>query len=170
MSDTMTLYKLMVLFILSHVDFPITTGQLTEFILGKGYTDYIVFSETLGELTEAELISAEKHSNTTEYTITEEGGKTIGYFEDRIPLPIRDDIRSYLKNNHFSMKAETSVTADYYKTVGCDYAVRCRIREGSANLIDLTITVPTEVQAEASAIKWKSKCQELYSHIMQELL
>ena len=41
MSDNrLTLYKLIILFMLDRVDFPLTTSQLSQFILDKGYTNY----------------------------------------------------------------------------------------------------------------------------------
>ena len=38
MSETYTLYKLIVLYMLDKVDFPLTTSQISEFILEKEYT------------------------------------------------------------------------------------------------------------------------------------
>ena len=38
--DTLMLYKLMVLYMLNKVDFPLTNSQISEFILDKGYTNY----------------------------------------------------------------------------------------------------------------------------------
>ena len=39
-SDSLTLYKLIILFMLDKVDFPLTTSQISEFILEKEYTSY----------------------------------------------------------------------------------------------------------------------------------
>lgn len=170
MPDTYTLYKLIILYTLNEAGFPITNAQMTEFVLNKGYTTYFVLQEVIGELIDAELILPMKHSDRTEYTITEEGRVTIQYFGDRISEAIRSDIRAFLRDKGCVMKNEAAVTADYYKTTAHEYAVRCRVREKGSDLIDMTITVPTEVQAEATAIKWKTKHQELYAHIMKELL
>ena len=40
MSETFTLYKLIILYMLDKVDFPLTNAQISEFILNKGYTTY----------------------------------------------------------------------------------------------------------------------------------
>ena len=40
MSETFTLYKLIILYMLNKVDFPLTTSQISEFVLDKGYTTY----------------------------------------------------------------------------------------------------------------------------------
>ena len=41
MAETFTLYKLIVLYMLDRVDFPLTTYQISEFIMDKGYTTYL---------------------------------------------------------------------------------------------------------------------------------
>ena len=56
MSETFTLYKLIILYMLDKVDFPLTNAQISEFILNKGYTTYFKLQQALSELTEAELI------------------------------------------------------------------------------------------------------------------
>ena len=53
MSETFTLYKLIILYMLDKVDFPLTNAQISEFILNKGYTTYFKLQQALSELTEA---------------------------------------------------------------------------------------------------------------------
>ncbi len=40
MTDSFALYKLIILYMLKKVDFPLTTAQISEFILDKGYTSF----------------------------------------------------------------------------------------------------------------------------------
>ena len=47
MSEAFTLYKLIVLYMLEKVDFPLTNGQISEFILEKGYTSYFTLQQPL---------------------------------------------------------------------------------------------------------------------------
>jgi len=56
MSETFTLYKLIILYMLNKVDFPLTTSQISEFVLDKGYTTYFKLQEAISELTQSELI------------------------------------------------------------------------------------------------------------------
>ena len=63
MAETYTLYKLIVLYMLDKVDFPLTTSQISEFILDKGYTTYFRLQETLSELTDSELPKIETTHN-----------------------------------------------------------------------------------------------------------
>ena len=71
MSETFTLYKLIILYMLDKVDFPLTNAQISEFILNKGYTTYFKLQQALSELTEAELIREETSHNRTLYHLTE---------------------------------------------------------------------------------------------------
>ena len=49
-TDSTTLYKLMILYMLSKVNFPLSNTQLSSFMLDKQYTDYFTFQETINSL------------------------------------------------------------------------------------------------------------------------
>lgn len=170
MSEASTLNKLIILYIMDQINFPITNGQITEMIISQDYMDYMTLQGTLSELLTSDLISSRKQSNRTEYRITETGSQTLSYFQNRVSDPIKKEVRQYLKEHAYSMRSEVSVIADYYRTTNNEYAVECRIVEGGVDIINLIITVPTEVQAQATIIKWKEKNQEVYASIMQMLL
>ena len=51
-TDSTTLYKLMILYMLSKVNFPLSNTQLSSFMLDKQYTDYFTFQETINSLVE----------------------------------------------------------------------------------------------------------------------
>ena len=104
MSDSLTLYKLIILFMLDKVDFPLTTSQISEFILEKEYTNYFTIQQALNELTDSHLVRADTMRGTTYYQNTDEGKNTVTYFGDRIPQAIVDDIMSYLDQNRYTLK------------------------------------------------------------------
>ena len=170
MSEASTLNKLIILYTLKQVEHPLTNGMLTEMFSSQDYMDYLALQETLSELLTAELISSHKQSNRTEYKITDAGLQTLGYFGNRVSDSIKREIRQYLKDNAYQMRSEVAVRADYYRTTNKEYAVECRIVEGGVDLINLTIAVPTEVQAQSTIIKWKKHHQEIYASVMQQLL
>ena len=95
MSETFTLYKLIILYMLSKVDFPLTNAQISDFILGKGYTTYFTLQKALSELTESGLIREETTHNRTLYHLTEEGDESICFFENKISDAIKKDISDF---------------------------------------------------------------------------
>ena len=166
MSDSLTLYKLIILFMLDKVDFPLTTSQISEFILEKEYTNYFTIQQALNELTDSHLVRADTMRGTTYYQNTDEGKNTVTYFGDRIPQAIVDDIMSYLDQNRYTLKNEVSILADYYRATSQDFAVRCQVKEGEVNLIDLTLTVPDEQTAAAICNNWHKKSSALYGYLI----
>ena len=155
MSETFTLYKLIILYMLSKVDFPLTNAQISDFILGKGYTTYFTLQKALSELTESGLIREETTHNRTLYHLTEEGDESICFFENKISDAI---------------KKEVSVKSDYYRNTNGEFSVHCQVIEHAMPLIDLTVTVPSREEAETMAANWNARNQEIYAYIMTHLL
>lgn len=170
MTETFTLYKLIVLYMLDKVDFPLTTSQISEFILDKGYTTYFKLQETLGEMMDSGLLKVETTHNRTLYHLTEEGAETIQFFSNKISPAIQNDIDEFLKEKRYDLKEEVAIKSDYYLNTNHEYEVRCQIEENGSSLIDLKITVPTEIEAETIAGNWSRQSQELYALLLTKLL
>ncbi|MDO4476073.1 MAG: DUF4364 family protein [Lachnospiraceae bacterium] len=170
MSDATTLYKLMVLYMLNRIDFTMTYSQLSDFILGKGYTNYFQLQNTLVELQDAQLIHTEKIHSTSYYSITPQGRETLDFFENRLSKAIRDDIEVWLKDNRLRIRDEVSVIADFYPGKKKDFLVNCRALEKDTVLIDLTLNVPDEAQARAICFQWKKKAADVYGYLIGELM
>ena len=166
----MTLYKLMNLYMLKQVNFPLTNAQLTEFFLQHEYASYFTLQQALNELQESGLIRTESTHNSTRYEITREGEDTLSFFGKNISPAIVEDMDKYLKDNRFRMRNEVGTLADYYKSTNQDYIVHCELREGRNPLLDLSLSVPDREQAEAMCSQWKEKSQAIYSYIMKSLM
>lgn len=170
MTETQTLYKLIILYMLNRVTFPLSNSQLSEFILEKEYTDYFTLQQTIHELTESKLIRQEAVHKATLYHITEEGRTTLTYFVKKISSAIREDIDTFLSEHKYELRNEHSTPADYYRTTTGEFAAHCRVLERDSVLMDLTLTVPVEAQAKAICDHWKGKSQEIYATLIQSLL
>ena len=170
MSEQNTLYKLIVLHMLDRIDFSLTSSQISDFILGAGYTTWFTLQASLSELVESGLVHVETLQNNTFYTITEEGEKTIGFFRNKISASIRGDIENYLTENKISLRQEFSVLADYQRTNTGEYTATLRIREKTGDLVALTMTVPDENQAKNICNNWRNKNQEVYEYLVRNLM
>lgn len=170
MAEAQTLYKLIVLSMLDRVDFPLTNAQISDFILTKEYTNYFTLQQVLAELTETGLAQVRTVRNSSYYHMTEKGKDTLNYFGNMVSSAIQEDIDKYFKDNAIALKDETSVRADYYENNNEEYSVRLQVLERDFPVIDLTLTVPTEAQADSVCNHWKKKNQKLYAYLMQELL
>lgn len=170
MSETLTLYKLIILKMLSLVDHPLTNSQISEFILEKEYTNYFTLQQVLCEVEETGLVTRSSNRNSSLYHITEAGRDTLHYFGNKISDAICQDIEDYLKKNDVELREAFLTTADYYPGSSNDYLVRCQVREQNSTLMDLTLSVPSEKQAVSMCNHWQGKSQEIYAWLMQQLL
>lgn len=170
MAELNTMYRIMILYMLDRVEYPLTNTQITNFILEKEYTSYFTVQETISDLLSSELIIAESTHNNTRYRITEEGRQTLRFFQDKITDAIKNDITSYFEEHHYDLKQETSVFADFYKAPGKGYQVRCQIKNLERSIVDLTLHVETRDQAYAICSNWSAQNTEVYAAIMDLLL
>lgn len=155
---------------LDKVDFPLTTSQISEFILGEGYTTYFKLQGALSEMVDSDLILTENTHNRTLYHLTENGKETIHFFRNKISPAIQKDIDDFLQEKKYDLKEEVSVKSTYYLNTNHEYEVRCRIVENGFSLIDLKLTVPTEKEAETIANNWSRQSQEIYASLLAKLL
>lgn len=170
MAETLTLYRLIILYMLDKVDFPLSNTQLTNFVLEKDYTSYFTIQQTFAELQDSDLITAESTHNNTLYRITDAGRQALSFFGDKISDGIKADIAAYFQEKQYQLKSETSVISDYYKTTNGRYGVRCQIKEKDTSIIDLTIQVASKDQALAICQNWKAESDAVYALLMDQLL
>ena len=77
MAEPITIYKLIILYMLSQVDFPLGNTKISNFFLDKEYTTYFTIQQVLNDLLDSELIVAESTHNNTNYRITASGRETL---------------------------------------------------------------------------------------------
>ena len=170
LAEPMTLYKLMNLYMLHQVNFPLTNAQLSNFFLDREYTTYFTLQQALNELLDAGLVKKETMRNSSRYEITKEGEETLEFFGKNISPAIVSDMDEYLKQNRFRMRNEVGLISDFYKSTNQDYIVHCEVREGKAVLVNLDISVPDKEQAEIMCTHWKDRSQEIYAYVMKSLM
>lgn len=169
-TDTTTLYKLMVLYMLDKVNFPLSNSQISEFVLTHQYTNYFTLQEVINTLVTDNFISVLTYRNSTQYKLTKEGTETISFFANKISAAIREDIDNYLKENSYELKCETNTTSDYYRTTNGEYMVHCQVKEGNNTLVEINLSVPLEQQADSMCAKWRDASQEIYDFVMHKLI
>ncbi len=168
--ETLMLYKLIILYILDRVDFPLTNAQLTHFITEKEYTSYFNVQQVLSDLVEDGFISLHQTKSSSQYRITPEGKETLDFFYQNISRNIRDDIDMYLSEQKYSLREEVSNIADYYEVKKNEYIVQLQVIERDTKIIEISLTVPTKENAETICAHWKKKNADIYAYVLNTLL
>lgn len=169
-SDTFMLYKLMILYILSRVNFPLTNAQLTAFILEKEYTNYFNIQRAISELIDDAFLTTRTIRNSTLYQITESGIQTLLFFDNMISAGIKEDIEAYLAQNKYELQEEVSTRAEFYQVKKGEFAAHLCVVERDTPIIDLSLTVTTEEEAIQLCNNWREKSSDIYSFLMSALL
>lgn len=169
LQDPLTLYKLIVLYMLNKVSFPLTSAQVSDFILGKEYTNFITLTQVVTELIESGMVSSQTVGNRTHLTISKEGQETLNFFQNRISDAIQEDIDEYLREKEFKLRNEASVQSHFYKSTSGEYEAHLMAKEKDITLIDLTLSVPTKEVASSICDNWQKKNQEIYEFLIQSL-
>lgn len=169
LQDPLTLYKLIVLYMLNRVSFPLTTAQISDFILTREYTNFLTLQRVINELTDAGMVAAQSIRNRTHLAITAEGRETLSFFGNRISDAIKADIDIYFRENEFSMRNEVSVLGDYYKSTSGEFEAHLVAKDRGIKLIEITLSVPGEETAASICDNWQNKNQEIYKYLTREL-
>lgn len=169
LQDPLTIYKLIVLYMLNRVTFSLTTAQVSDFILEKEYTNFLTLQQVLNELSDAGLIGLETVRNRTLLSITEEGKSTLSFFENRISEAIKQDINEFFLEREYTLRNEVSILGDYYKSTSGEYEAHLVAKDRGIHLVDITLSVPTEETASAICDNWQKKNQEIYQFLVQQL-
>ena len=164
-----TFNKLIVLYMLDRVTFPITVAQISDFVLEQEYADFLTLQQVINELKDSGLISAETVRNRTFLTITDEGRETLRLFKIRISIADRQAADEYLYKNEFSLRNEIAVQARYYKSTAGGYDAHLTAEERESRLVEITISVPTEEMAVDVCDNWQKKNLEIYQYLIGQL-
>lgn len=170
LSEPMTLYKLMILYLLKQVNTALAEHRITEFFLSREYTSYFTLRQALAELCEAGLVLANSTAYGSRYTASPEGLETLSFFGKRLSREICDDMDRFLSDNMLRIENERSVRADYHPTDTNEYRVRLELSEGNTALLSLELSVPEKAQAAEICRNFPLHPDSLYRLVLNELL
>ena len=167
--EPLTLYKLIVLYMLDRVTFPLTTAQISEFVLDKEYTNFLTLQTAISELMETGLAESRTILNRTQLQITDEGRDTLHYFENRISDAIKSDIIDYFKNHKLELRNESSIQGNFYKLVNGEFEAQLVAKDKDVDLVNIRISVPTQELAASICANWQKKNKEIYQDLTEQL-
>ncbi len=167
--DPLTLYKLIVLYMLNRVNFPMTKAQIGDFILDHEYTNFLTLQQVISELIDANMITAQSLRNRTHLSITKDGKETLDFFRNRISEAIIKDIDTYFHENEMEMRNEVSIISDYYQATNGEYEAHLIAKDKDVNLVEIKMTVPFEDGAAAICENWEKKNQDIYKYLVEQL-
>ena len=172
-NDPLTIYRLVILFMLKKVDFPLTTAQFSDFFVGRSYTDFLTLQQALNSLVENQFISKEcvhNSSQSTKYSITDDGEEAIEMFQSRISDGLKDDVMDYFNENKYKLRNEVEVYSNYIPVSDNEYIVECTVKERNSIVLNIKLNVATKETAIAACDNWKEHKESIYTYLIDHLL
>ncbi len=169
-SESITIYKLIILYMLSRVDAPLPAGIISDYVTEYGYTNFFNLQNAFGELLQTDLIADDSTYRLSYYTLTPAGREILDEFSSRLSPETRKEIKDYLNKHRFQIVDETSLVSDYRKTADKSYLATCVLKEGNHILFQLSLDVTTEEDARKICENWQKASATLYQKAVQMLL
>ena len=162
--------KLMILYLLSKMDIPLTKTQITNAVLENNLIDFFTFQQCISELEEAGMIKQVLHQKKQCFATTDSGIKAVEVFLQRISKNTSGIINNYIAKNKDSLKKESQVIAEYNKVSDKEYIVSLKVIEKELVLMDLKLSVVSAKQAKQVCEKWKNSSEKIYSQLIGSLI
>lgn len=169
-NESITIYKLIILYTLSKVDVPLPPGFIFDYAIGHNYTNYFNMQNALAELLQAEFIEEDATYQRSYYKLTDAGIETLEFFGTQLSVDIRREIDEYLKENRYEIVNDTSMMSDYKLTARGTYLASCSLREGKHTIFHLDLEVTTEEDAMKVCENWRKQSETLYQTAIKNLL
>lgn len=161
--------KLILLYIINKIKYPISNVQITQIILENNFMNYFILQQYISELLSSDFLVTNEIDNKQRITITEKGTKVLTLFQNRISSYKLELIDEYLKKRSEEIKKEITVAADYTLDNNNSFIVNLIASENNMTLIDIKINVASNKQARDLCNKWKNNSSELYNKIIRLL-
>ena len=170
MTSPITVYKLIVLYMLDRTGDAIAKTTISDFLLDQSVTNnYLSVQQAISQMEESGLITSETMGSRTMIRITKEGQETLRFFENELNPEIRRQCAEFLRRNGMEIRDEAKTSAKYYKKVTGDYEVDLTVNERDTTLCALRLDVPDESIAKTVTQNWLEKNEDLYQYLVKEL-
>lgn len=167
MDNQLSENKLILLYLIREKE-NITSAELSDFILFRGYMDYFSMENYITELMESELILRLKLDDKIYYTLHPQGEEIVELFRSRIPHSIREDIRAYAQNSflHRSPLLESEAKIEAEQGI---YLVLCQILDYDQSVLQVRVSASTEEEANLIRNAWRQKGMSIYWNLLKEI-
>ena len=106
------------------------------------------------------------------FALTYEGRECLSHLYRRIPLPLREEISSYLQANKLNVKSSQEYTSTYTKNEDGSYNIVLKIYEPliTSPMFELRLKAPSRQSANEAIHKWKANAPAIYEMIYEKLI
>ncbi len=168
-AEALSLYKLMLLFMLEKARQPLSLAQMGDFFLAKDYMGFLELQESAAQLESSDMLLLDHRAGQTFAHISSEGLEAIGYFSGRIHPDIRREIIDYLSKNRQLFQENQSVASEVYPNDKGGFDALLTLKEGEEELVRIQLSLPAKDMAYKVCESWRHKNSDIYAQLVRFL-
>jgi len=173
MATDSTLIKLILLYAMDKMDVSLEEDVLTDLCTSDHtWMNYMDCKDALAALEEVSFVIKKSQQSKITYTITHEGRMCLANFYTRIPISLREEINTSVKNDRMKYRRRQEYLSDYYRNSDQTYTVHLRIMKpgGEGTLVELKMVVESMETAAFIYKNWQERAGAVYSALCDTLL
>ncbi len=159
--------KVLILFVLSRVNYPVTGQEVYELCYQDDCLSYFDVCTALPEMEKSGHLELTEDGK---YQITPKGRETCGLTEDSIAFTVRRKAENAVARFNRQVRRASFVRTQILKREQGDFSVMMSLDDEQGNLMTLELLAPDQRQAMRLGKLFENKAETVYSLIMTELL
>lgn len=159
--------KVLILFVMARVNYPVNTQQLYELCYQDDCLSYFDVCTAIPEMVNSGHLQQGEEET---YTITEKGKADGSLTEDSIAYTVRCRAENAVNRFNRQIRRSSFVKTEILPRETGDFTVHMKLDDELGNLMTLELSAPNQRQAVRLSKLFEKKAESVYNLTMQELL
>lgn len=159
--------KVLILFVMSRVSYPVTCQQIYELCYQDDCLSYFDVCTAVPEMAKSGHL---KEAGDDAYEITDKGRADGSLTEDSIAYSVKQKAEGAVARFNRQVRRSSFVKTQILPRKNGDFSVIMALDDELGNLMTLELVAPNQRQAVRLGSLFKKKAEEIYSLTMTELL
>ena len=159
--------KILILFVMSRVSYPVTTGEIYELCYQDECLSYFDVCTAIPEMVKSGHL---KQVDEEKYVITEKGKADGSLTEDSIAFTVKQRAENAVAKYNRQIRRSSFVKTQIIPRDSGDYSVVMSLDDEMGNLMTLELMAPDQRQAVRLGRLFEKKAEMVYNLTMSELL
>ena len=159
--------KVLILFVMSRVNYPVTTGEIYELCYQDDCLSYFDVCTAIPEMVKSGHLKA---TDEDRFEITEKGRADGSLTEDSIAFTVKQRAENAVAKYNRQIRRSSFVKTQVIPRDTGDYSVIMSLDDEMGNLMTLELMAPDQRQAVRLGKLFEKKAEMIYNLTMAELL
>ncbi len=162
--------RLIILYTLKEFEISMPQERLFEVLVWSEVLDYFTMMDFILDMQDLGMITTVEIEGKICYDITAKGRELLGYFKDKIPLSVRDNILDSAEKTLSTIARGQEIVADIVPIDTRKYLVKCGLYERGVPLLEINLFAGSRKSAEAILARFQNGSADLYKTILEKIV